>query len=115
MNEQEAFRPDGNDPDDDQSEFDLTGEFKIDFAAPAWYASNDTSGGGHECRCLVRGSSCVFARHSARRSPAAARPAAARPRPGCSRHSAAGCADGPAARRGRAAGLPDAAPAGHRH
>lgn len=46
MNEQEAFRPDGNDPDDDQSEFDLTGEFKIDFAAPAWYASNDTSGGG---------------------------------------------------------------------
>src|SRR3954470_18139043 len=46
VNEQEAFRPDGNDPDDDQSEFDLTGEFKIDFAAPAWYASNDTSGGG---------------------------------------------------------------------
>ncbi|WP_242640636.1 SCO5717 family growth-regulating ATPase, partial [Streptomyces kasugaensis] len=46
MKEQEAFRPDGNDPDDDQSEFELTGEFKIDFAAPAWYASNDTSGGG---------------------------------------------------------------------
>ncbi|MEN2422298.1 SCO5717 family growth-regulating ATPase, partial [Streptomyces rimosus] len=45
MREQEAFRPDGNDPDDDQSEFDLTGEFKIDFAAPAWYASNDSSGG----------------------------------------------------------------------
>ncbi|MFJ5591872.1 SCO5717 family growth-regulating ATPase [Streptomyces noursei] len=45
MKDQEAFRPDGNDPDDDQSEFDLTGEFKIDFAAPAWYGSNDTSGG----------------------------------------------------------------------
>ncbi|WP_349628697.1 SCO5717 family growth-regulating ATPase, partial [Streptomyces benahoarensis] len=45
VNEREAFRPDGNDPDDEQSEFDLTGEFKIDFAAPAWYASNDTSGG----------------------------------------------------------------------
>ncbi|GGW88277.1 SCO5717 family growth-regulating ATPase [Streptomyces noursei] len=45
MRDQEAFRPDGNDPDDDQSEFDLTGEFKIDFAAPAWYGSNDTSGG----------------------------------------------------------------------
>ncbi|QHC25172.1 SCO5717 family growth-regulating ATPase [Streptomyces sp. GS7] len=45
MKDQEAFRPDGNDPDDDQAEFDLTGEFKIDFAAPAWYGSNDTSGG----------------------------------------------------------------------
>ncbi|MFD7918540.1 SCO5717 family growth-regulating ATPase [Streptomyces sp. NPDC059740] len=42
MNEQGAFHPD-DEQDDEASEFDLTGEFKIDFAAPAWYADQSGS------------------------------------------------------------------------